>query len=160
MQAFDASSMIYAWDNYPIDQFPRLWAWMANEVASQRLAMAVVAMEEVGHKAPECLAWIKDQGACRLEISGGVLAEAMRIKALMGIVDDRYSPKGVDENDLLIIAAAKVNGRELISNEARQLALPLDIAKCKIPAVCGMDGVQWPCLDFLDYIKRSQAVYG
>ena len=32
MQTFDASSMIYAWDNYPIEQFPPLWDWMGVQV--------------------------------------------------------------------------------------------------------------------------------
>lgn len=31
MLAFDASSIIHGWDNYPIEQFPGLWAWMGDE---------------------------------------------------------------------------------------------------------------------------------
>ncbi|MCS6429063.1 DUF4411 family protein [Burkholderia thailandensis] len=159
MQAFDASSMMHAWDNYPIDQFPPLWVWIGNEIATQRLVMPTVAIEEVGHKLPECAEWVRAQGIGRIEITGHILAEAMRIKGMLGIVDDRYSPKGVDENDLLIIAATRLNGRELVSNEAKQLALPQNIANSKIPAVCGMDGVQLACIDFLAYMKRSRAVY-
>ncbi|MFX1695875.1 DUF4411 family protein [Paraburkholderia sp. A1RO-1] len=159
MQAFDASSMIHAWDNYPIDQFPPLWTWLRDEIVAQRLAIAVVALEEVGHKVPDCAAWLRAQGIRRLEITGAILTEAMRIKGLLGIVNDQYSPKGVDENDLLIIAAAKINGRELVSNEARQLALPQTVANYKIPAVCGMNTVQLACIDFLGYLRRSRAVY-
>ena len=159
MQAFDASAMMHAWDNYPIDQFPALWAWIAAEIATQRLAIAVVALDEVGHKQPDCQAWLRDQQILRLDITAAVLREAMRIKALLGIDEDRYSPKGVDENDLLIIAAAGVNERELVSNEGRQLALPKLMQNCKIPAVCGLNAVGIPCLDFLAYIRRSRAVY-
>ncbi|AFT90167.1 hypothetical protein LMG9964_06239 [Paraburkholderia phenoliruptrix] len=82
-------------------------------------------------------------------MTAAVLSEAMRIKALLGINDDRYSPKGVDENDLFIIASAKLNGRELISNEGRQLALPQLMPNCKIPAVCGLPIVNVSCLDFV-----------
>lgn len=32
MQVFDASSMIYAWDNYPEGQFPGLWKWVETGV--------------------------------------------------------------------------------------------------------------------------------
>lgn len=159
MQAFDASSMMHAWDNYPIDQFPALWAWIADEIAAQRIAIAVVALDEVGHKLPDCAAWLRDQHVARLSVTAAVLTEAMRIKALLGINDDRYSPKGVDENDLLIIASAKLNGRELISNEGRQLALPQLMPNCKIPAVCGLPTVNVSCLDFVSYMKRSRAVF-
>lgn len=54
MQVFDASSIIHAWDHYPFEQFPGLWAWMANRVAQGLIQMSEVAVEEVGHKAPEC----------------------------------------------------------------------------------------------------------
>jgi hypothetical protein len=54
MRVFDASSMIYAWDNYPLQQFPPLWGWMANQIEQGELAMPSVALDEVAHKAPEC----------------------------------------------------------------------------------------------------------
>jgi hypothetical protein len=159
MQAFDASAMMHAWDNYPIDQFPALWTWIASEIAAQRIAMAVVALEEVAHKLPECVTWLREQHVARLSMTAAVLTEAMRIKGLLGINDDRYSPKGVDENDLLIVASAKLNGRELICNEGRQLALPQLMPNCKIPAVCGLPTVNVSCLDFVSYMKRSRAVF-
>lgn len=43
----DASSMIYAWDNYPIDQFPGLWDWLCEEIETGNLSVSKVAYEEV-----------------------------------------------------------------------------------------------------------------
>lgn len=60
MQAFDASSIIYAWDNYPIGQFPGLWEWMKQRVECGLICMSAVAVEEVGHKAPDCAAWLRN----------------------------------------------------------------------------------------------------
>jgi len=54
MQVFDASSMVYAWDNYPIRQFPGLWEWMADQIAEKILVMPGVALKEVTHKMPDC----------------------------------------------------------------------------------------------------------
>ena len=121
--------------------------------------MAQVAVEEVGHKAPECVAWLNAAGLHNLPITQATLLEALRIKTMLGIVEDRYGA-GVDENDLLIIATAKLYGHTLITNEAPQLTPHKNMSNWKIPAVCAMASVQAPCIDFVGYIKRSGAVFG
>jgi predicted nucleic acid-binding protein len=108
MRVFDASSMIYAWDNYPVQQFPGLWKWMAGQIGAGELAMPSVALEEVAHKAPECAEWLKACDIEVLEINNAILQDAMRIKNLLGIVGDKYGG-GVGENDLLIIATASAH---------------------------------------------------
>ena len=159
MRVFDASSMIYAWDNYPIGQFPGLWEWMAGQIVSQQLAMPSVAFEEVSHKMPECGEWLKDNNLERLEINNAVLQDAKRIKGLLGILDDNYHPKGVGENDILIIATARQHGAELVSDEERQTNLPQVSSKRKIPAVCAMQTVSVSCINFIEYIKASGAIF-
>ena len=158
MQVFDASSMIHAWDNYPIEQFPGLWFWMADRVARGLIQMSEVAVEEVGHKVPECVAWLKDAGLHKISVTEAILQEARRIKDLLEIEEERYG-SGVDENDLIIIATAKLRGIELVTNEAVQAVLPTQKRKYKIPAVCNMETVKTPSLDFLQYLKRSEAVF-
>jgi len=159
MQVFDASSMLYAWDNYPIAQFPGLWAWMADRVMQGVIRMSEVAAEEVGHKAPECVTWLKEAGLQKMPVTEAILLEALRIKGLLEIEEDKYGA-GVDENDLYIIATAKLHGCELVTDEAFQPSGNKLKRNWKIPAVCNIESVQPPWINFLDYIKRSQAVFG
>jgi predicted nucleic acid-binding protein len=159
MQAFDASSMIYAWDNYPIGQFPGLWEWIKQRVEGSLICMSDVAFEEVGHKTPECAEWLRNNHLQHIAVTEAILLEAFRIKGLLGIEEDRYG-SGVDENDLIIIATARLHGIELVTNEAFQAALPVQKRKYKIPAVCNMDTVKVPEIDFIGYLKRSEAVFG
>ena len=159
MRVFDASSMIYAWDNYPIGQFPPLWDWMASQIEAKQLVMPSVAFEEVQHKMPDCGEWLKDNNLEQLAISNAILQDAKRIKGLLGIVDDNYHAKGVGENDILIIATARLHGAELVSDEEKQITLPKIPSKRKIPAVCVMAGVAVPCINFIEYIKRSEEVF-
>ena len=159
MQVFDASSMIYAWDNYPARQIPGLWKWMATQIEEKHIVMPRVAFEEVENIALDCGKWLKDNNLEQLAISNAILEETMRIKGLLGIVDDNYHPKGVGENDILIIATARVHRAELVSEEARQTAQPKELPKRKIPAVCAMEGVAVPCLNFIEFIKRSQEIF-
>jgi predicted nucleic acid-binding protein len=158
MQVFDASSMIYAWDNYPVRQMPGLWEWMADQIAKNHLLMPSVAFDEVAHKVPECSEWLRENNLELLEVSNAVLQEAMRIKHLLGIVGDKYG-SGVGENDLLIIGTAMVHQAELVTDEAWQPIPPRKLENCKIPAVCVMDGVSVRWIKFIDYIKRSDAVF-
>ena len=159
MRVFDASSMIYAWDNYPIGQFPGLWEWVASEIEKKELVMSSVAFEEVQNKTPDCGEWLKDNNLERLPVTNAILQDAKRIKDLLGIVDDGYHPKGVGENDILIIATARLHGAELVSDEERQNNLPRVMSKYKIPAVCLMQPVTVHCINFIEYIKDSGAVF-
>lgn len=159
MPVFDASSMIYAWDNYPARQFPGLWDWLAAQIDGNKLTMPRVAFEEVRHKTAECAAWLADNDISLLEVDNAVMREAMRIKGLIGIEGDRYHPKGVDENDLLIIATASIHGIELVSDERRQAKPPQEPTKRKIPAVCSMAEVAVPCANFLEFIKNSGEIF-
>ena len=159
MLAFDASSMIYAWDNYPVRQFPGLWEWMATEIADRKLVMPSVAFEEVANKAPDCGEWLDSQDLEQLEISGAILQDAMRIKGLLGIVGDSYHPNGVGENDILIIATARAHGVELVTEERRQSAVPLEPSKRRIPAVCALQEVAVSCVNFIEFIKRTDEVF-
>jgi hypothetical protein len=158
MQVFDASSIIYAWDTYPVRQIPGLWDWMSVQIADGKLVMPSVAFEEVNNKAPECGAWLKDNNLPILEIDNAILHGAIHIKNLLGIVGDKYGA-GVGENDLLIISAAKSHQAELVTDESWQPALPKNLLNCKIPAVCSMNGVAVPWINYLNYIKRSNAVF-
>jgi predicted nucleic acid-binding protein len=158
LQVFDASSMIYAWDNYPIRQFPGLWEWMAAQLKERQLVMPSVAFEEVVNKTPDCGEWLKDNDLERVEISNVVMQDALRIKLLLSIVGDNYR-SGVGENDLLIIATAREQGAELVSEERRQTDLPKELHNYKIPAVCSMGEVSVPCINFIEYLKRSDAVF-
>ncbi len=159
MQVFDASSMIYAWDNYPLRQFPGLWEWVAIQISEKKLAMPKVAFEEVESKMPDCGQWLNSKYLEKLGISNEILQNAMHIKKLLGIVNDKYHPKGVDENDLLIISIARAHHGELVSDEQKQAKPPQIPSKRKIPAVCAMNGVGLPCVNFIEYIKRSEVIF-
>ncbi|HEG4445818.1 TPA: DUF4411 family protein [Aeromonas hydrophila] len=158
MQVFDASSIIYAWDSYPIDQFPALWEWMVERVQKRLIIMSQVAIEEVGHKYPECEAWMTNAGLHKIPVNEQILLQALHIKQLLGI-HEKYG-SGVDENDLLIIATAKVHICELVTDESLQLTPNKLKANWKIPAVCRMSDVNVTCTSFLNYLKKSGAVFG
>jgi predicted nucleic acid-binding protein len=158
MPDFDASSMIYAWDNYPEKQFPGLWEWIEVRIQGKDICMSIVAFEEVKLKAPDCATWLAQREIEQRIITNDIAQDANRIKGLLGIVGDNYHPKGVDENDLLIIATARAHGIQLISEEHQPLP-PNEPRRCKIPTVCRMTGVAHPCTNFIEYIKTVGAVF-
>jgi hypothetical protein len=160
VRVFDASSIIYGWDNYPIDQFPPLWKWLGEQVKLQQLAICNVALGEVDHKTPELGKWLRDHDIAVLPAGEAELLEALRIRALIGIMNDQYHPKGVDENDIISISVCRIHGLTLISDEERQPNPPQVLTKMKIPAVCKMNTVNVECVNFLDFLKQSGQVFG
>ena len=152
MQIFDASSIIYAWDNYPSTIFEPLWDWMGGLVTNEEIAMSAVALDEVKHNSPECLEWLSTRGVKSLPVSSAILASAQVSKGLIGVTNDNYHPEGVDEKDLIIIATAKAHGVPLVSNENVQTSLPKNMKKYKIPAVCQLGPVAVSCCAYLKFL--------
>lgn len=160
MYLFDASSVIHGWQNYPIENFPPFWEWFALQTTSARFTMSKVAYQEVSVLEPECGTWLKDKGKTELvPLSNSVLQSASEIKNLLDIQDDGYHARGVGENDLFIVATAKLQSLALISEEARQPALPQDRSKYKIPAVCSLPEVNVRCLSLIELIKAENPVF-
>ena len=159
MQMLDASSIIYAWDNYPLTQFPGLWKWLSDQIAQHEITISSVALTEVNHVTPDCSKWLADCNIESAPVTANILQDALRIKNLLGIVGDQYGT-GVDENDLIIIAAARSVGAHLISNEAVQHGASKKKANYKIPAVCAMPDVKVECSNFVDFVKRSKVIFG
>jgi len=155
----DASSIIYAWDNYPIEQFPRLWEWLCEEIGEGSLCISRVAFDEVKNKSEECSTWMQSCNIQKFSVTVDILKTAVKIHELLGIENENYHPKGVGENDIIIIATAKIMDTVLISNEALQIGMPQDRRKYKIPAVCFLNDVSVECIDFLKYLKRSDKVF-
>jgi hypothetical protein len=159
MRILDASSIIYGWDNYPVEMFPKLWHWLAGEIAAVKVGIPEVAFDEVGHMSPDCHEWLKSAHIQVIDITEATLQAATAIKDMLGIQADAFHPNGVDENDLLVIACAKVNGYQLVSDEKEQPAVPENKKKYKIPTVCKQRDVAVTCGNFLSYLKASGAVF-
>ncbi len=157
---FDASGIIYAWDEYPILNFPAFWAWIETRIADESFRISEVALDEVAHKYPECADWMKAKGVRRIGLTDDILAKAAEIKGVLEIEEEAYGA-GVDENDLLIIATAKLEAEILLTQENRQ---PIDPNRkkrnYKIPAVCEMEEVGVTCQTVRELIKASDEVFG
>lgn len=159
MLVIDASSIIYGWHNYPINQFPGLWAWLSNEIQKESLSISEVALEEVGDICTECADWLIDQNIKKIYVNEQIIQTSKDIANLFALKDHKFNGSGVDENDIFIIATAKILGSGLISNEAKQAPPPKEIRNSKIPLVCSHPLVAVDCNSFLDYLKASGAVF-
>lgn len=154
MFSFDASAIIYIWDNYPNDNihFISLWDWFAEQVESKEFTISEVAFIEVSNKVSECGKWLKEHNIEVYKLSPNILHHTQLIKSLLEIEEEEYT-KGVSENDLLIIAVAKEFNQTLVTEESCQNNLPSKKSNYKIPAVCDLTEVDVVCINFIDLIK-------
>jgi predicted nucleic acid-binding protein len=155
MYSFDASSMIHVWDNYPPSNlnFNSLWTWIAEQIENKDFSISKKALEEVGHKVPECGQWLREHNIQEFALTSLALKTAQSIKISLNIEEEKYGKKGVGENDLFIIAIAKETNTTLISEESKQNKLPKLKSGYKIPAVCALPDVAVQCISFVELLK-------
>lgn len=84
---------------------------------------------------------------------------ALAIKNGLGIINDQYKAGAVDENDIMIIATAKVLGTDLVSDESAQPNPPASPASYRIPRVCLKPDVNVGCKNHRAYVKDSKKVF-
>ena len=159
MKVFDASSLIHAWNNYPFEQFPPFWDWLTNQIDAQEIVIPREALTEVSQISPEYHGWLTGNELQIIEVSNDIANEASRIKRLIGVVNDNYHPKGVDENDIIIISTAKILGVGLVSDESRQADIPKEPRKRKIPSVCGIATIDVRCMNLVSFFKDSGQIF-
>ncbi len=156
MYSFDSSAIIHGWRHYPInhDYFYPLWKeWIREEIKRGKFVISEIAFEEIEHKNPELGDWLKEKNIKRLPISTAILERALEIRNLLGI-EGKYGKKGVNENDILIIATADIHQTILVTEEGRQLHLPKEKSQYKIPAVCKMLSVK--NIDFTEFLNKRR----
>ncbi len=156
MHTFDASSMIYAWENYPIKVFPFLWEWIAERINSGDFTMPEPAYDECRTNAPDCYKWLKGWKLQRHQTNTKIISHSFAIRALLEIDINGYHSDGVGENDIFIISTAKELTLTLVANEAIQSIPPRNMSRYKIPAVCNMAKVGVKCISFLDLLNTLQ----
>ena len=156
----DASSAIHAWDTYPNENFPLFWDWFAEIIHKGEIVLPQDARDEINRILSPCGKWLAERNLEVIRLSDAIVHEAMRIKGILCISNDGYHPKGVDENDIDIIATAKILGCTLVSNEAKQPSLPDRMPKYKIPSVCALPEVNVQCINLINLISRSGRVLG
>jgi predicted nucleic acid-binding protein len=152
----DTSSLILLWHTYPIKNFPSVSSWFGELIEQGQVLICHTVLEECKKNAPELYNWLKGLKFNVYSLTQEVILVAKDIESKMGIAE--YSPKGVDENDLFIIATAKIVKRTLITNEApqRDVSKINRLAKYKIPAVCQLPYVQVDCVNLIAMITKEK----
>ena len=161
----DATSWIDAWLRYPLRQFPRFWEWIAGELADGNMQTVRVVHKEVEHKIGECSQWLGDSGMTYPDVSADdVLSRGVQIKGDAGITGDiKDNPRGIDDNDLELIAVASLTGGIVVTEEHPQMdsqkkkGIPPKSINYKIPMVCRINDVE--CTNFLEVIKASGRIF-
>ena len=85
-------------------------------------------------------------------LKGGEIINSVGMTA----TDIEKNPKGIDENDLELIATASLVDFIVVSEES-QLKSPKNPANTKIPLACEINKIE--CCAFLEFLKNSKAVF-
>ena len=149
----DTSGLTHIWrDVYPPSIFPSLWADIEACITDGLLISPDEVLEELRRGGDELLDWAENRPDLFVRhteeiqnIVSSILAHPEHVKLIYSKRADLFT-----DADPFVIAAAKVHGCKVISNEDFQLSPSPN--KTKIPNVCADLGVEH--LSVLDFIRE------
>ncbi len=159
----DASSWLEAWQRYPMRQFPKLWEWLSEEIENGNMQTIKVMHKEVKHKIDEYAEWLDENNVAYPRVrEDDVLARGIEIKNKAGITTDiKDNKKGIDDNDLELIAVASLSDKKVVTEEKVQKlgkGTKSNSRNYKIPLVCQLNNVD--VTNFLEMMKASGKTFG
>ena len=157
----DANIFITAWNvSHPTDVFPGLWRKLAHHRTDVVLIKPIFdeidpisqqdrnkTEREKADKYP-LRVWLINNHFTSAPLDESVEKLSLSLEKKYEIRD---GPGGVNENDVKLIAYAKVHDKIIVTEE-KQPNKPKKKYKYKIPLVCNEQSVQ--CIDFVEMLRR------
>lgn len=158
--SIDTSALIHAWDNYPIKNMPKVWGYLKEQFECRNILLSEVAYEEINEG--ELLDWLDELALKPEEVNEKIQLIFEKLQLKLGIEEfEKDETKGINAEDLFIIAHASLTGRTLINQEAEQATKKDQKPKkrnYKIPLVC-KDIANVESIEFIEIIKRSEQIF-
>ena len=160
----DANTLITAWNVcYPKEVFSSLWKKLAFHRSGIILIKPIfdeidpispndkkMTKQEKADKYP-LRTWMIDNQFAETPIDESVESRSLELEKEDQI---RSNSKGVSENDLKLIAYARLNEKTVVTEEGKQPNKPGTKYNYKIPTVCAEQGVE--CINFVDMLRLLQ----
>ena len=146
--------MTFYSSNYPYSVFPGLYKQLEEKIPDSSVILSNIFDQMRIDEA--LMAWLKSTG-----IKATKLPRKAKFVNLAEELIDKYKPnkrytKGVDENDLKLVAYAKAEGLTVVTYESEQPNKPVILSKYQIPAVCEVEKVNWlPPISYLSELEIS-----
>ena len=158
----DANIFITAWNSsYPMTVFPSLWEQLAqcrnNLVLIEPVFDEIDPISSADKKLPKnkkrekypLRVWMIDNHFDAKLITDEINAVSLDLEKEY---ETNNNPKGANQNDITLIAHAKVKEKIVVTYEENQTQKPAKKSNYKIPLICQEQDVE--CIDFIKMLQR------
>jgi len=160
--SLDANVFITAWfETYPPRIFSPLWKKLATYTDDIELIRPVFAEIDTIQSQHRRLSiekkrelyplrfWMDGCGFNVIDIDGAIENLSISMEKEYEISE---MTKGAGQNDITLIAYAKIYGMTVVTLEAQQKQKPGKKSNCKIPIICSEQGIR--CINFIEFLDE------
>ena len=148
----DANVFITGWnETYRIKNFPSLWKQIAQNRSDIILIKPIY--DQIIQEGDSLTTWLKENHFFANSIDGETEKLSLQWEREYQITDQS---RGVDQEDITLIAYAKRKDKTVVTLEGKQDEKPRKKYNYKIPLVCSEENV--PCIDFAEMIDKLDIV--